>query len=94
MMELPMISIKSKQLQAALGVTKTRSVKDKLIRFGVTLIDGEYISIEEGSISVSKSGIHSSSRSSDQKKQVHCQQTTPGCPAVHLKIYKPNEHKR
>jgi hypothetical protein len=42
-----MISIKSKQLQQWLGVTQTRSAKAKLLRFGVPIIDGEYISLQQ-----------------------------------------------
>ncbi len=45
---LPVISIKSKVLQAELGVKTYKGAKEKLIRdFGVTIIDHEYISIRE-----------------------------------------------
>lgn len=48
MATLPVISIKSKDLQRELGVKTYKGAKEKLIRdFGVTIIDHEYISVRE-----------------------------------------------
>ncbi len=40
---LPIISIKSKQCQADLGVTTAKSARRKLKEFGCRLIKGEYV---------------------------------------------------
>lgn len=47
MVTLPMISIKSEVLHLALGVQTVRSARRKLLAFGVTIIDGEYVSMEQ-----------------------------------------------
>lgn len=48
MATLPVISVKSKALQADLGVRSVRGARDKLIRdFGVTIIENEYVSVKE-----------------------------------------------
>jgi hypothetical protein len=47
MTDLPMISVKSKELKNAFGCSQTRTVKAKLIRFGLTIIDDEYISVQQ-----------------------------------------------
>lgn len=47
MNQLPIISVKSKELQASLGVETVKSAKRKLTVFGAQLIDGEYVSVEQ-----------------------------------------------
>lgn len=47
MSHLPMISYKSKLAQAELGVDTAKSAKRKLLKYGVRLIDGEYVSRQQ-----------------------------------------------